>query len=452
MTQLIRRVRTIWWYSASFLQKNAKFILTSFVAGFIMIFFFLSIYPSINSYLFRKKEKIGLIARVKLGSLPKIIISQISTPLVTITPQGEIVPVLANSWEIMPDKKTFRFHIKNGLKWSDGKEFKARDIKLQFSEGVKINVVDDLTIEFILDQSLEVFPVYLTQPVIRNNTQGVGGPYKMQGYTKKRGFITSINLFPNRDKFPYKVYRFYTTANELSLAYKSGEINEFETLDRSVVDSFAAWRNTKIKRVVDYSQIMTLFFNMKSELFKERDARKAVTYSIKSFDEYGVPAVGSIPPISWAHMNDVKQYGYNLNKATEGADKILSSTEEAKIKLYTFLDYAGIAEKIKTDLKKVRFDVSLKLVSFIPDEFDMFLTIWDVPQDPDQYIFWHSKQTVTNITHYNNAKIDKLLEDGREVVNVQQRKKIYRDFQKVIVDDLPAYFMYYPYVYTIKRK
>ena len=167
MTQLIRRVRTIWWYSASFLQKNAKFILTSFVAGFIMIFFFLSIYPSINSYLFRKKEKIGLIARVKLGSLPKIIISQISTPLVTITPQGEIVPVLANSWEIMPDKKTFRFHIKNGLKWSDGKEFKARDIKLQFSEGVKINVVDDLTIEFILDQSLEVFPVYLTQPVIR---------------------------------------------------------------------------------------------------------------------------------------------------------------------------------------------------------------------------------------------------------------------------------------------
>ena len=452
MTTPTKKFRFYWWFLTAFIKKNAKFIVSSFVIGFIIIFFFLSIYPSISSYLFRKKDKIGLVGRVKLNSLPKTIVSQISSPLVTVTPQGEIIPFFVNSWEILPDKKTFRFHVKSGVKWSDGKEFQAKDIKLEFAEGVKTHIIDDLTIEFKLDQPLEVFPVYLTQPLTRNNIQGVGGPYKIQGYTRKRGYISSINLFPNKEDLPYRVYKFYNSQDELTLAYKSGEINQFETTDRDIVNSFASWRNTKIERSVDYNRIMTLFFNMQSEFLKERDARKVMAYAIKSFDDYGVPAVGPIPPTSWAHVNDIKQYGYNLNKAKEAADKVLGATEEAKLKLYTFIDYAPVAEAIKEDLKHVHYNVSLKLLSYIPDEFDMFLTIWDVPQDPDQYFFWHSKQQQTNITKYNNAKIDQLLESGREIVNVQQRKKIYRDFQKIIVDDLPAYFMYYPYVYTIKRK
>ncbi len=326
MTSLTKKIRITWWFVSAFIKKNIKSIVTSFVAGFIVIFFFLSIYPSISSFLFRKKEVFGIIGRVKLNTLPSEIRNQISSPLVTVTPQGEIIPILANSWEIMPDKKTFRFHIKNGLKWSDGKDFSAYDIHLEFEEGVKTIVIDDLTIEFKLDQPLEVFPVYLTQPLIKKNTLGVGGLYKVQGYTHKKGFVTSINLFPNKKELTYKVYRFYVSQEEVTNAYKSGEINQFQTIDRAVVDSFATWKNSKIERSVDYNKIMTLFFNMNSELFKERDARKVVAYGIKSFDEFGVPAVGPIPPTSWAHVNDVKQYSYNQSRAIETAEKILSAT------------------------------------------------------------------------------------------------------------------------------
>lgn len=452
MTALTKKTRFYWWLLTAFVRKNFKFIISSFVIGFIIIFFFLSLYPSINAILFKKNEKIGQIGRIKLQLIPKSITGLISNPLVTVTPSGEILPVLANSWEILPDKKTFRFHLKSGLSWSDDKPFTAGDIKLDFAQGVVTHVLDDLTIEFKLDQPLEVFPVYLTQPIIKNNIHGVGGAYKIRGITYKKGYVSSLNLVPNKNNLPYKTYRFYPSMDELILAYKTGEISQFETTDQVVVDTFALWKNTKISRNVDYNRIMTLFFNTKSELFKERDARKVVAYTLKSFSEYGVPAVGPIPPTSWAHYADIKQYSYDIDKASEASKKIILATESANIKLYTFIDYAPIAESIKEELAKVRFNVSLKLLSYIPEEFDMFLTIWDVPQDPDQYFFWHSKQTKTNLTNYNNAKIDQLLESGREVINVQQRKKIYRDFQKLIVDDLPAYFMYYPYVYTIQRK
>lgn len=452
MTIFLKKIRYYWWFFSAFIKNNFSFILTSFVVGFIVIFFFLSIYPSLNATFFRKKIKIGIVGRYTVNSIPKNIISQIGSPLVTITPQGEIVPVLCTSWEILSDKKTFRFHLKQGLKWVDGTNFKASDIQIDFKKGVKIRIIDDTTIEFTLDQPLEVFPVYLTQPIIRKNIYGIGGQYKIQGFTKKKNNLKSINLYPNDSRLPYKVYRFYSAQDELVMAYKKGEINEFETTNTEVIEYFSSWQNTKITRNVDFNRIMTLFFNMNSELFKEREARKAVANAIRSFDKYGVAAVGPIPPTSWAHTDNVKHYSFNLEKAKSISDKLLSATETAHIKLFTFVDYAPIAETMVKDLKKIRFNTTLKILSYIPDEFDIFLTIWDVPHDPDQYIYWHSKQTESNITKYNNIKIDKLLEQGREVVNVQQRKKIYRDFQRMIVDDMPAYFMYYPYVYTIQRK
>jgi peptide/nickel transport system substrate-binding protein len=82
----------------------------------------------------------------------------------------------------------------------------------------------------------------------------------------------------------------------------------------------------------------------------------------------------------------------------------------------------------------------------------MLLTVWSPPPDPDQYYFWHSTQEVGNITHYKNVRIDKLLEDGRKTLNINERKKIYKDFQRIIMDDHPALFIYYPYSYTIEKK
>jgi len=81
----------------------------------------------------------------------------------------------------------------------------------------------------------------------------------------------------------------------------------------------------------------------------------------------------------------------------------------------------------------------------------VLLSAQDIPIDPDQYIFWHSTQANTNITGLVNAKIDKLLEDGRMEQDQEKRKKIYIDFQKRLVDELPALFLYYPTSYTVTR-
>ena len=90
-----------------------------------------------------------------------------------------------------------------------------------------------------------------------------------------------------------------------------------------------------------------------------------------------------------------------------------------------------------------------------PDNFDLLLVFWNLPSNPDQYYFWHSTQIglkKSNISNYKNVKIDLLLEQGRNTIDLREREKIYQEFQKIIQDDPPALFLYYPFVYTIKRK
>ena len=91
------------------------------------------------------------------------------------------------------------------------------------------------------------------------------------------------------------------------------------------------------------------------------------------------------------------------------------------------------------------------MITSVPVDYDAFLATVDIPKDPDQYSLWHSTQATTNISKYKNPRIDKLLEDGRTELDQDTRKKIYLDFQRFLVEDVPAIFLYHPIFYTISR-
>jgi len=451
MKSFQKNVRHYYWFITSFSKKNFRFIIVSFVATFFGIVLIINFFPLFNSFLFSNTKIIGLIGQYNLQSPPQDIASLISSPLITSDQNGELQPVLANSWEVLNNGKTYRFHLKTDLYWYNGKRFKASDIQYKFQD-VKVVVVDDNTIDFNLKQPLSIFPIYLAKPVIKTPLIGIGAQYKVQSFTAKKNIIQNISLSPNKENLPYLVYRFYKTDDDLIAAYKKGEITSFSTSNRTFADSFSSWKNTIIDRSIDYSQIVSIFFNTKSGIFQDRDVRKGIAMSIPTKSENGIVAKGPIPPTSWAFNDTVKEIAYNPTKAKTLLQKNVTASDSSKLTLYTFYDYINQAEDIKSELAKVGIPISLKIISAVPDTFDMLLTSWSPPKDPDQYFFWHSTQDTTNLTRFNNAKADKLLEDGRRVVNAKQRQKIYEDFQKTIADEQPAVFLYYPYIYTIKRK
>ncbi|OGK57370.1 hypothetical protein A3J15_01355 [Candidatus Roizmanbacteria bacterium RIFCSPLOWO2_02_FULL_38_10] len=452
MNLIQKKLRYYYWLIISFISKNWVSLVISTVLSFFAISFFINSYPSLNSLLLKKKITVGIIGKYSLQNIPLEISSLMSSPLVSYNEKGDLTPILANSWELYNDNKTYRFHIKTNLYWDNGKRFTAKDLNYNF-EGIQTKVIDDNTIDFYLNQPLSIFPAYLTKPVIKYPLIGIGGLYQVQNFNlKSKYYVTEINLYPNKKDLAYKTFKFYDNENDLIVAFKKGEITEFQTIKKNLADKFKDWKNVTYQKQTDFSQIMTLFINTQSNILNSKDLRKSLSYSVPDFSDLGVKANGPISPLSWAYDENLKTYQFDKDKARKIITDEISATQSAEINFYTFFDYIGVAERLKLELQDVGFKVNLHILSYIPADFDILLTLWNPPVDPDQYYFWHSTQTNQNITNLKNVKIDKLLEDGRKVTNVTERKQIYTDLQKVIIDEVPAIFLYYPSSYTISRK
>jgi len=82
----------------------------------------------------------------------------------------EIIPNLAESWEVSEDSRTYTFHLREGLKWNTGKPFTTADIEFAVTllheptytggggfvknpnNPVTIEVVDDTTFKFVFEK------------------------------------------------------------------------------------------------------------------------------------------------------------------------------------------------------------------------------------------------------------------------------------------------------------
>ncbi len=447
-----KTLRYYYWLFLEFTKKHSKMMLLSFLLSFFLIFALVSFSPYLDGLFFAKKDVVGIVGLHDVNNLPDQITKKVSYGLVYIDSKGKIGPALADSWEVKNEGKEFTFHLKDKLLWDDGRDFTAFDLKYNFKD-VNFKVIDKKTIVFTLKKELAIFPTYLAKPIIRYPLHGVIGEYKAAKIRYRQGNVSQINLTPNKKDLPQLEYRLYDSENKMISAYKAGEIREMNILNKSTADGFKKWKNTTVSQNVDYQKIMTLFLNTKGKLFSEKELREIVSLAIPwdKIEEYGVIANSPIPPTSWAYNPDLKKPVYDPDTATKTIKKTFP--KGISLSVITFYDYLPIASILEKGFNAINIKTSVNLSNQgVPDDFDALLAYWEPPLDPDQYFLWHSTQAQGNITNYKNVKIDKLLEDGRNNINVEERKKHYFQFQKVIIDEVPAIFIFHPYSYSIKRK
>ena len=62
--------------------------------------------------------------------------------------------------------------------------------------------------------------------------------------------------------------------------------------------------------------------------------------------------------------------------------------------------------------------------------------------DPDLTFYWHS-ESPGNYLGYSSKEVDLLLERGLETLDREERIRIYRQAEQLIVDDAPVVWLYY---------
>ncbi len=450
-----KKIRFYYWLVTSFLRKHFRLIVLSFTISILLIVAFVSVSPSIDKILGSRRDTIGYVGQFDFHNLPDEIASKISSGLVFVDTNGNLIPALAANWEGDEFSKIFRFHIKKDISWSDGKIFTAEDLNYSFRD-VVTKIISPYLIQFEIKEALPIFPTYLTKPIVKWPAIGVAGLYRTDKTKMRGGYLKELELIPSKIDMPILIYKFYDNETQLLNAYKTGEIREFTTTKKNVVEIFKTWKNTQIDRGIDYGLLLTLFFNTKEPFLKEKDVRQAIAVAFDKniLSNYGLIAESPIPPNSWAFNSDLKKQIFNRELLEKITKKDNNATTESKLRFVSFFEYSDVAEMINKSLNEAGLQTKLDLVSYSAEpKFDLMLAYLKLQPDPDQYFFWHSSQEGKgNITGYQNLKVDKQLEDGRRFIKTSQRNQFYLPFQKTILDDPPAAFIYYPYVYTIRRK
>lgn len=403
-----------------------------------------------------------------------------------------VVPSLAERWET-PDPNTYIFHLRKGVKFHDGAEFSADDVKYTFDIVLdpkgpavwrgnfdlvdKVEVVDKNTVKFVTKAPfpplLGAFAIMRSSGILSKgafekgklDTQAVGtGPYKITEYVTKSHVKLVKNAeywgkpLPYMDEVTFKVLE----DEEPRVAGLRGG-----SLDYAFLTPDGAQRlRGESKITVTSAPRMYLYgFNISRSRkpFSDPRVRQAISlgtnrqeYIDKVFSGSatvsGPIATGFgdwfIPP---EELN-AKWYRNDLEKARQLLkDAGVAPNFELELLITAFnTNFPGLAVVFADQMKRIGLNVKVRQVEqgvFTQEvgapkfNFDVQANAFTARHDPDGYVYngYHSQTPSAN--GYSNPKLDELLTKARTTIDRNERKTMYRQIQEIMLDDAPFIYI-----------
>lgn len=416
------------------------------------------------------------------------------------------VGVLAESWKVEDGKEPrITFSLRRGVRWHDGKEFTAHDVKFTYDkimdektntvrrsdyELVKgAEVLDPYTFRVTYKQpfspglgtwSMGIIPKHLLEKEDINTTsfnrKPVGtGPFRFVEWVTDEKIVVEANpkYFEGKPGLDRIIYRIIpeTSLSEMELLTKG--------IDYYGVLPHQYRRMSEVPSLKIYSQPVFSYsylgYNLNNPLFQDKKVRQAFSHAINreelvQYVLYGFGAVisGPFPSHLWYYNPNVKPVPYDLQKARQllseagwkdrDGDGILD--KDGKPFRFRLITNSGndirrdVGVLVQRQLRELGVDVtfetyewSIFLKNFInARHFDACILGWGLSPDPDDYMIWHSSQIEKgfNFISYRNPEADRLWEEGRKEYDVEKRKQIYWRIHELIAEDQPYTFLYMP--------
>jgi len=384
---------------------------------------------------------IGVTGRYHVEELPLDLLEGVGEGLTALDEKGRAVPALAKSWET-DDGKTWTFILAEDKVWQDGTAVTSDTVQYSF-EDMEVERPDSHTIVFKLESEFAPFPIVVSRPTFKQGLLGTGS-VKITDIKLAGTFVGQITRLHTKTG-EKEIIRLYPTEEQLKIAFQMGHIDQMSGLFDA--QEFSGWPTVTISEELSRDRYVGIFFNNEAQVFSgNKQIRQALSYAINK-TSLGERAVGPIAPTSWAFNPQVKDYAYDVDRALELLE------EAPSINLATTPALLPVAERVADYWREIGVEVTVQVSTAVPSDYQAFLAVYETPEDPDQYSTWHGSQIGTNnIARFSNDRINKLLEDGRLEINEEARRKIYLDFQRFLLEEAPAVFLYHPISYTVSRK
>lgn len=417
--------------------------------------------------------------------------------------QGELVPVLAESFVRSEDERSYTFTIRDGATFSDGSPVTAEDVVFTVEKAkdpalkspmlsnwasIRVEALDNRTVLFTLprpyapfleDATLGILPAHLWQDVPPEEfpfspymTDPVGaGPFTVDRVIRnKDGAITRVDLAasdryvfgrPYLDEISFTVF---SDTAALAEALRSGRIES----------AYGIAAEGAIE--MPYSRVFGVFFNpAEEELFVDAAVREALSRAIdrealveEVLGGYATPSVGPVPAGSGIPELPLPDRATRIEDARallaeagwEWSEEAQSWSRDGETLALTLTtsnvpELKAVASRIERDWNAIGVPTAIELHQpadliqdvIRPRAYSALLFGEVIGTHPDLYAFWYSGERNDpglNIAGYANREVDALLEEARTETDREVALTALAEANALIAADYPAAFTHTP--------
>jgi peptide/nickel transport system substrate-binding protein len=409
---------------------------------------------------------------------------------------------LATHWT-QPDPLTYDVYLRRGVRFHDGHELTADDVVYTFSSFIdpaflsprkgayrtldRVTAIDAYTVRFALKEPFGSFPIQLVMPVVPKGAgpglrdQPVGtGPYRFVRFAvddrlELKSFPDYFGGAPANEGVILKV-----VPDEImrALELRKGTVDMVvNDLAPDVVYQLAREKAVAVAESpgTDYAYIGV---NMRDPVLSDRRVRHAIGYAVdrQAIVDYlrrglARPAIGILPPVSWAFEPQVFQFSHDVEKAKglldeagyrdpDGDGPLPRLRLTLKVSTNEFIRLQ--AAVIQQDLKQAGIELDVRSYEFatlyadvLKGNFQLFTLQWVGVSDPDMLRrVFHSKQmppTGFNRGYYENPEVDRLIDAAMAATTDEDRRRLYGEAQRRIAEDAPYISLWYKTNVAVSR-
>lgn len=411
-------------------------------------------------------------------------IAQIYDTLVTLSPEMEIIPALATEWTQI-DENTLEIKLHQGVKFHNGEELKASDVKFTFERHInpetaapaafmlttisEIKAIDDYTVHFITKEPCASLLYNLTHEDMgilsekavteagdNYANQPIGtGPYKFVSWKKNQEIrlVRNDEYFKGPAKVENLVIRIIPEGATMMAELQTGGVDIALNVGSQFVPMFQPGTGIKLEQFNTFT-IKYLSFDHRVAPFNDVRVRQAINYATNkeaivkvAYSGAAEPLSGPLPKNINGFNENLVPYEYNVEKAkqlmaeagyADGLSQTLYiSDKEIDTKLATVLQAQLKEIGINVDIQVIEWGTYLQKTA---EGLPLFIMGWTtVTADADNglYANFHSSAwgSQGNRSFYKNEKVDELLDGGRAEFDQEKRKAMYQEACQIIYDD-----------------
>ena len=391
-----------------------------------------------------------------------------------------------------------------------GGTFIPADVQAFWKE-VDVQAFNDTNLQFKLPEAFSPFLDYLNFGVLPKHIYGdkkldeianmpdnlhpVGsGPYQFDRLVVENDKITGVALSVFGDYYGKKpfieqvIFRYYPDGPSAYKSYQDGIVQGIGQVTDDILPAVLADPALSVysARRPEMAIVLLNEKDPQATFLKDPIVRRALMEAInrqalinKNLNGQAIIADGPIFPGTWAFyegnetldyapdqaLSNLKNAGYTAS--TDKGSPLKKGDQALTFELIHPDDATSqaIAKSIQKDWAAIGVKVQLTALSYqklVADRLDkrsyqaaLVNMNFSSSPDPDPYPFWDQAQATggQNYTQWDNRMASEFLEQARTTTDIAERIKLYRNFQLLFTQDMPAIPLYYPiYSYAIDHQ